>query len=85
MNTRQKTWLWISAGVLFIAGSLLVWNDSSAGWFLIILGITYLGTLTRPGQTWAGSNPNFTRWGLIGATLLFFFLAILTAGVFLLR
>jgi hypothetical protein len=42
MNNRQRVWLWLSAAVLFIVGFILVLNDSGAGWFLIILGITYL-------------------------------------------
>ena len=83
MDNRQKTWLWISAAVSFIAGILLVWKDSGAGWFLIIMGIAYLGVLTRPGQEWAASNPGLTRWGFIGVTLLLVLLAII-AGIVLL-
>ncbi len=84
MDNRQKTWLWISAAASLLVGILLVWKDSTAGWFIIILGLGYLGALTRPGQTWAASNPSLTRWGLIGATLLVICFAIL-AGAVLLR
>ncbi len=83
MENRQKTWLWISAAASFIVGILLVWKDSGAGWFLIIMGITYLGALTRPGQEWAVSNPSLTRWGLVGVTLLLILLAIVAGAVFL--
>ncbi len=83
MDNHQKTWLWISAAASFIVGILLVWNDSGAGWFIIIMGIASLGALTRPGQEWAASNPGLTRWGLIGVALLLVLLAI-TAGTVLL-
>ena len=85
MDNRQKTWLWISAAASLIVGILLVWNDSGAGWFLIIMGITYLSTLTKPGQTWASSNPSLARWGLIGVTLLLILLAVVVGAVFLSR
>jgi hypothetical protein len=85
MNNRQKTWLWISAAASLIVGILLVWNDSGAGWFLIIMGIAYLGVLTRPGQEWTASNPGLTRWALIGVTLLLVLLAIIAGTVLLFR
>ena len=85
MDNRQKTWLWISAAALFIVGILLVWNDSGAGWFLIILGMTYLGASTQAGQTWATNNPDFARWGLIGVTLLLIILGILVGAILLSR
>ena len=85
MDNRQKTWLWISAAASFFVGILLVWNDSGAGWFLIIMGIAYLGALTRPGQEWAASNPGPTRWGIIGVTLLLVLLAIIAGTVLLFR
>lgn len=82
-NRQKKTWLWISAAASFIVGILLVWNESSAGWFLIILGITYLGILTKPGQTWAASNPKLSGWGLLGGTILLVLLAIVGGLVFM--
>ncbi len=85
MNNRQKTWLWISAAASFLVGILLVWNDSGAGWLLIIMGIVYLGALTQPGQEWAASNPGLTRWGIIGVTLLLVLLAIIAGIVLLFR
>ncbi len=85
MDNRQKIWLWISAAASFIVGMLLVWNDSGAGWFFIIMGIAYLGSLTRPGQAWAASNPGLTRWGFIGVTLLLVLLAIIAGAVLLFR
>jgi hypothetical protein len=81
MSNRQKTGLRISAAVLFIVGFVLVMNDSSAGWFLIILGITYLGISTRTGQGWAASNSSLAKWGLVGVTLLLILLAVVVAAV----
>ena len=85
MNGRQKIWLWFSAAVLFVVGFILVMSDSGAGWFLIILGITYLGVSTGRGQTWAGSNPKTARWVLVGITVLLVMLAIIIGVVILLR
>jgi len=70
MNNRPKIWLWLSAAALLVVGFLLVMSDSGAGWFLIILGITYLGISTQSGQSWAASNPRLARWGLVGLLLL---------------
>jgi hypothetical protein len=81
----QKIWLWLSAAVLFVVGFILVMSDSSAGWFLIILGITYLGLTTRPGQTWSSSNPSLARWVLIGVTLLLVLLTVIVGVVLLLK
>jgi hypothetical protein len=66
-------------------GFILVLNDSGAGWFLIILGITYLGASTQAGQAWAASNPNLSRWGLIGVTLLLVLTVVVVTAVVLLR
>ena len=85
MHNRQRTWLWLAAAVSFVVGFILVLNDSGAGWFLIILGMSYIGISTRSGQTWAASNPSFVRWGLIGGTLLLVLLAVVVGAVFLLR
>ena len=85
MYNRQKAWLWVSASVLFVMGFILVLNDSGAGWFLIILGITYLGASTQAGQAWAASNPNLSRWGLIGVTLLLVLTVVVVTAVVLLR
>jgi len=85
MSNRQKTGLRISAAVLFIVGFVLVMNDSSAGWFLVIMGIIYIGVSTRAGQGWAASNPRFARWGLIGVTLLLVLVTILVGAVLLLK
>ena len=82
MQNRQRAWFWLTAVVLFVVGFMLVMNDSIAGWFLIILGITYLGASTRAGQSWAKSNRSIARWGLIGVTLL---LVLLVVVVFLLK
>ena len=83
MYNRQKAWLWLSAIVSFVVGFILVLNDSSAGWFLILMGIIYIGASTRAGQGWAASNPSLTRWGLVGVTLLLILLAVVV-GVILL-
>ena len=82
MQNRQRVWFWLAAAASFVVGFMLVMNDSTAGWFLIILGITYLGASTRAGQSWATSNPAIARWGLIGVTLS---LVLLVVVVFLLK
>ena len=84
MKNRQKVWLWFSAAVLFVVGFILVMSDSGAGWFLIILGMTYLGVSTGRGQTWTASNPKTTRWVLVGITVLLVMLAIIVGVVLLL-
>ena len=85
MHNRQKVWLWLSAAISFIVGFILVLNDSGAGWFLIIMGITYLGTSTRAGQTWAAAKPSLARWGLISITLLLVLLTIVVGAVVLMK
>jgi len=85
MNARQKVWLWLSAAVLFVVGFILVMSDSSAGLFLIILGITYLGLSTRAGQTWSSSNPHLARSVLIASTVLLVLLALIVGVVLLLK
>lgn len=85
MQNRQSLWLWIATAVSFVVGFVLVMNDSGAGWFLIILGIIYLGASTRPAQSWATSNPGIARWGLIGVTILLVLLVVIVFAVFLLK
>jgi len=85
MHHRQKAWLWLSAAVSFVVGFLLVLNDSGAGWFLIILGITYIGASTRAGQGLAASNPRLARWELVGVTLLLVLLTVVVGAVLLLK
>ena len=70
MNKNQRTWLWLSAIVSFAVGFILVLNDSGAGWFLIIMGMVYIGSLTRPGQTWAEANLRTMQGALVGITIL---------------
>ncbi len=85
MSASPGVWLWISAAVSFIVGALLVMNDSSAGWFLIILGIIDLGATRSGKQGQAVSNRGWIRWGLIAATLLLVVLAVITGAVLLFR
>ena len=85
MEKRQRVWLWLSAAVSFIAGFILVMNDSSAGWFIIIMGIINIGASTRASQGLTPSNPALARWGLVGATLLLILLAVVVSAVLLLR
>jgi hypothetical protein len=84
MNKNQKIWSWLAAGVSFLAGILLILNDSGAGWFLIIMGIIYISALTRPGQRWAVANPNPVRWGLVAVSLLVV-LALIIGALLLLK
>jgi len=86
MDNRQKTWIWLGAAVSFAVGLLLLMNDSSAaGIFLILLGIGTLATLTRSGQTLAGSNPGLAKWGLIAIPVLVVLLAVIVGALFLLK
>ena len=85
MHNRQRVWLWLAAAVSFVVGFILVLSDSSAGWFLIILAITYIGVSTQPGQTWASSNPRLVRWALIAVTLLLVLLAVVVGIVLFLK
>ena len=85
MYNRERIWLWAAAAVSFVVGLILVLNDSGAGWFLIILGMSYLGVSTRAGQAWAASNPSLAQWGPIGGTLLLVLLAVVVGAVFLLK
>ena len=84
MDNRQRAWLWAGAAFAFVAGLILVLNDSGAGWFLLILGISYLGASTRFGREWAVSNPSLARWGFVGGSLLLVLLVVVGA-VLLLR
>ena len=81
MNVSPRIWLWVSAAVSLIAGILLILNDSSAGWFLIIMSIIDVGATTRAGRGLADSNRGLTRWGLIAATLLLVVLVLIVAAV----
>ncbi len=79
MDKRQRIWMGVAVAVSFLVGLLLVWNDSAPGWFLIIMGMVYLGMLTRPGQGLAASKPAMVKWGLIGTLLLVLFAVVLAA------
>ena len=85
MDNRQRTWTLLAAALSFIVGLILVMNDSAAGWFLIIVGLSYIGTSTRTGQEWAESNPSLSRWVLIGITLLLIVLVAVGGAVLLLK
>ena len=85
MKDRQRVWLWLSTAVSLIVGFILAWNDSGAGWFLILMAFTYLGLSTRAGQSWAASNPELSNWGLVNVTLLLVLLAGVAGTVMLLR
>jgi len=82
MRNHQRAWLWLSAAVSLVVGFILVLNDSGAGWFLIILGITDIGASTRADQGLTASNSNLVRWGLVGITLL---LVVIVGAVLLLK
>jgi hypothetical protein len=85
VHNRQRAWLWISAGVSFVVGFILVLNDSGAGWFLIIMGIIYISVSTPTGQGLAEANPRLARWGLIGVTVLLVLLAVVVSAILLLK
>jgi hypothetical protein len=83
MNSRRNAWLWFSAAVLVVVGLLLVSKDSAAGWFLIILGLVYVGASTPAGRRTAASHPGMVRWGLVAASLLLILLAIVAGAIVL--
>ena len=85
MHNRQRAWLWLSAAVSLVVGFILVLNDSGAGWFLIILGITDIGASTRASQGLAASNTSLVRWGLVGVTLLLVLLVAVVGAVLMLK
>jgi hypothetical protein len=85
MSNRQRIWIWIAAAVSFVVGIVFILSDGGAGWFFVILGMTYLGISTRAGQTWAESNPRLTGWGLVGGALLLVLLAVGLGTLFRLR
>ncbi len=85
MNASPRVGLWIAAAVSLIVGFLLVMNDSSAGWFLVIMGIIDIGATTRAGQGLASSNRSLVRWGLVGLTLLLVLLVLIAGAVLLLK
>jgi hypothetical protein len=85
MHNRQRAWIWSAAAVSFVVGFILVLNDSGAGWFLVIMGMIYIGASTRAGQGLAASNPSLVRWGLVGVTLLLVLLAVVVGAVLLLK
>ena len=84
MDRGQRIWMGVAVAVSFLAGLLLVWNDSAPGWFLIIMGTVYLGMLTCPGQDLVASKPSLVNWGLIG-TLLLVLLAVVLVVITLSR
>jgi hypothetical protein len=77
----RRSWIWLSAVISAGAGLLLVLNDSAGGWILVLLGITYLGLLTRRGQAWTSAHADLARWALIGVTILVVLLAAILAAV----
>ncbi len=85
MNASPRVGLWIAGAVSLIVGFLLVMNDSSAGWFLIIMGIIDIGATTRAGQGLTPSNRGLVRWGLVAVTLLLVLLALIAGAVILLK
>ncbi len=61
MTAQDKIWLWISALVLIVMGTVLVVNVSATGWFLIILGIAYVGVSIGAVQKLADSILRLTH------------------------
>jgi hypothetical protein len=85
MHNRQRIWLWLAAAVSFIVGLILILNDNSAGWFLIIVGTICIGTSTPAGQGSAASNSSLVRWGFVGVTLLLVLFTAVFSAVLLMK
>jgi putative hemolysin len=81
MQNRERAWLWLSAAVSSVVGFILVLNDSGAGWFLIIMGIVYIGASTRAGQELPESDPTYRRWGLVSVTVLLVALTVIVGAL----
>jgi hypothetical protein len=77
MKNNQRVWLWLSAAVSILVGIALVWNDSSAGWFLIIMGTIYIALIPRASRAWEESNSTLGRWGVWGVIGLSLLLVLL--------
>ncbi len=58
MDKNDRAWLWFGAVVLMLFGFTLVMNSFQAGWFLCILGMTYILASISPIQQWIAK---FTR------------------------
>lgn len=85
-DNRSRAWLWSAAAISFIVGIIFLLNDTSGvGLFFILMGITYIGVSTRPGQAWVATNPSLVRWRLVGVTLLLVLFAVVAGAVFLLK
>lgn len=85
MHNRHRVWLWLSAAVLFVVGFILVLTDSGAGWFLVIMGIIYIGVSTRAEQGLVASSPSLVGWELVGVASLLVLLAFVGGTVLLLK
>jgi hypothetical protein len=83
MTKQDQIWLWLSAALSMVMGSILVLNGTGAGWFLIILGFTFLGASTKAGQKWVDSRLNLARWGLIGIMVFTIFLVAVAVALIL--
>jgi hypothetical protein len=77
MNKSKAIWYWVSAILSILMGVFILMKDSSAGWFLIIMGIVYIGLSTRAGQGLTSTNPKLAKWALIGITLLLLALTLI--------
>ena len=85
MVERERIWIWLAAALSFVAGLVLVLNDSSAGWIFFIIGIGYLGASTKAGRAWAATNATLSTWGLVGVTVLLLLLVVIVGGVLRLK
>ncbi len=82
---RERIWIWSAAAFSFVAGLVLVLNDSPAGWLFFIIGIGYIGASTRAGRAWAATNATAARWGLVATTVLLLLLVVIVGAVLLLK
>ena len=85
MVERERIWIWLAAALSFVAGLVLILNDSSAGWIFFIIGIGYLGASTKTGRAWAATNATLAKWGLVGVTILLLLLVVIVGVVFWLK
>lgn len=77
MGNSRTVWLWLAAAASLAVGLVFIFNNSSAGWLLIVLGIVYMGLLARPGAP--AVSARLIVGGLVAAAVLLIVVAAISA------
>lgn len=78
---NRRVWWWLAAAVALILGFFLIVRGDHNGWFLVLLGVVYLGAMTGTARRLTASNPSLARWGLLGLTLLLVLLTVIAGAI----